>query len=53
MEMADRASWGEDRLDEDVENVTGVTALGWMLLDRVKWLWRKLPPRFPCGVTKP
>lgn len=24
------------------ENVTGVTGLGgWMLLDRVKWLWRK------------
>lgn len=28
---------------EAIENVTGVTVHGWMLLDRVKWLWRKLP----------
>ncbi|KAK2576105.1 hypothetical protein KPH14_007439 [Odynerus spinipes] len=26
-----------------VENVTAVTSHGWMLLDRVKWLWRKPP----------
>lgn len=24
-----------------IENVTDVTVHGWMLLDRVKWLWRK------------